>query len=179
LRIIIGCYLGVEASQLRFCYGQYGKPALAETFGKGRLYFNMSRSEGLALYAFTREGEVGVDIERIRDIPEIEPMTERYFSDKEKKVFYGLPEYMKRKAFFLYWTRKESVLKALGSGLYYPLNLFDVSSSESEPVEFLSSDSLPKLISKWYIQDLSPGNGFTAACAAERLNRVRWYFNPV
>ena len=54
LRNILGRYLHVKPDSLLFSYGKYGKPALADTFGRGTICFNMSYSEGLALYAFTR-----------------------------------------------------------------------------------------------------------------------------
>jgi len=72
LRTILGCYLGIEPSRLQFCYGSRDKPALVETSGGGTLRFNLSHSQGLALYAVTRNREIGVDLERIRPISEAE-----------------------------------------------------------------------------------------------------------
>ena len=83
----MGHYLGVEPGSLQFCYGGNGKPAVADEFGGRKLRFNLSNSMGLALYAFTREREIGVDIEYIRDISEMEDIAERYFSAEEKAVF--------------------------------------------------------------------------------------------
>jgi 4'-phosphopantetheinyl transferase len=178
LRIIIGCYLGIEASQMRFCYGQYGKPALAETFGKGRLYFNLSRSGGLALYAFSRDSEVGVDIERIRYISGMNQIVDRYFSEKEKFFFHRLPMSKKKKAFFNCWTRKEAFIKAIGNGLYQPLHTFDVSLSPGDPAKLLSVEGDSRKASRWHLKDLTPCNGFAAACAAERHYNIRWCYYP-
>jgi len=109
LRTILGRYLSVEPDKLQFCYGKHGKPALADISGKGRICFNSSRSEGLALYAFTRDREIGIDIEHIRDIPEMEHIVEGFFSEREKVVFRSLPESKRKEAFFHCWTRKEMV----------------------------------------------------------------------
>ena len=46
------------------------------------------------------KGEIGIDIETIREIPEMEQIVERLFSDTEKKVFYALPENKKKTFFF-------------------------------------------------------------------------------
>ena len=39
--------------------------------GRRRIYFNLSHSDGIALYAFTQDREIGVDIEQVRDIDDI------------------------------------------------------------------------------------------------------------
>ena len=72
LRMILSYYTGIEPSRLQFCYGSRDKPALVETSGGGTLRFNLSHSQGLALYAVTRNREIGVDLERIRPISEAE-----------------------------------------------------------------------------------------------------------
>src|SRR5580700_8962058 len=78
LRALIGRYLQREPRSLRFTTGEHGKPALAENAGAAsapaerkpappidppQLSFNMSHSGQLALYAFSRAGAVGVDVE--------------------------------------------------------------------------------------------------------------------
>lgn len=175
LRTIISWYLNIEAGKLQFCYGKHGKPALADTFGKGTICFNLSHSEGLALYAFARGRTIGVDIEHIRDIPEIGRMAERFFSVTEKDVFLALPKSEKKEAFFNCWTRKEAFIKAIGDGLYWPLDKFDVSLSPEEPAELLSIDGDTAKASKWHLEDLSPASGFSAACAVEGDCRILCY----
>ena len=167
LRIILGYYLGVEPSRLQFCYGKCGKPALANTFGNGILHFNLSRSEGLALYAFSRDYQVGADIEYIRHIPEVDQIVERFFSATENNVFRALPESKKKEAFFNCWTRKEAFIKAIGDGLFYPLDKFDVSLVPGEPAELLGIDGDSKGPSQWTIQQLKPAFGFAAAFAVQ------------
>src|SRR5713226_9608883 len=60
LRIILGRYLNMEPCCLQFRYNPYGKPALANESGGNGLRFNLSHSDGLALYAITRGREIGV-----------------------------------------------------------------------------------------------------------------------
>jgi 4'-phosphopantetheinyl transferase len=167
LRIISGCYVNVEPRRLQFCYGKNGKPALADTFGKGVVLFNMSDSEGLALYAFTRNHEIGVDIERIRDIPEMDQIVEGFFSARENAVFRSLPESKKREAFFNCWTRKEAFMKAKGEGLGYGLDQFEVSLAPGERAALLSTHGDPQEASRWSLRELHPGPGFTAALAVQ------------
>jgi 4'-phosphopantetheinyl transferase len=178
LRMVLSCYLSVEPYQLQFCYGKNGKPALADTFGKGSILFNMSDSEGLALYAFARDHEIGVDIEHIRYIPEMDQIAEQYFSARENAVFRSLPESKKREAFFSFWTRKEAFMKAKGEGLGLGLNQVEVSLTPGEQATLLSVNSNPQEASRWSLQDLDPGPGFTAALAVQghgcQLKSCQW-----
>ena len=167
LRNILGRHLDVEPSSLQFCYGKNGKPALAKTYGKGDIRFNMSHSEGIAVYAFTRGREIGVDIERIHEIPEMDRIAERFFSTRENAVFCALPKSKRKEAFFDCWTRKEAFIKAIGDGLSRPLDKFDVSLVPDEPARLLRIEGDPKGPSRWSIQELKPASGLAAAFAVE------------
>src|SRR5256885_7446764 len=61
LRILLGSYLGTPPAELSFAYSAHGKPSLAVS--SRHLEFNVSHSHGIVLFAFTREGRVGVDVE--------------------------------------------------------------------------------------------------------------------
>ncbi len=167
LRSILGCYLSVEPSRLQFCNGKNGKPGLADTSGNGTIHFSLSHSEGIALYSFTRDREIGVDIECVHDIPEMDQIAEEFFSVKENDVFRSLPENKKKEAFFNCWTRKEAFIKAIGDGLSHPLDKFDVSMAPGEPASLLRTEGDSKGASLWCIQDLKPAPGFAAAFAVE------------
>ena len=175
LRTILGRYVGVEPNALRFIYGKRGKPMLADLFLNGSIHFSMSHSEGLALYAFTCDHEMGVDTEFIRDIPEMDQIAERFFSARENAVFRSLPASKKREAFFNYWTRKEAFIKAVGEGLYLPLDAFDVSLVPGKPARLLRTDENLGIASRWFIQELKPAPGFAGALALERPVPVCYY----
>jgi 4'-phosphopantetheinyl transferase len=170
LRMILGRYLRAEPSELKFCYGRNGKPRPADTFGNGPLSFSMSSSEGLALYAFTRNREIGVDVECVRDIPEMDRLVELIFSAMEAHVYRALPKHLKREAFFACWTRKEACLKVTGEGLSLPLDKFELTVDPGEPPSLLGIDGDQKSACRWTIHDFKPISGFTAAIAAEGLN---------
>lgn len=79
LRFLLGRYLATDPGQIKFCYGREGKPFLANESAAGGLRFNVSHSQGLALFAFARGRELGVDLERIE--PSVhERIPERFFS---------------------------------------------------------------------------------------------------
>ncbi len=181
LRIILGRYLNMEPCCLQFRYNPYGKPALANESGGNGLRFNLSHSDGLALYAITRGREIGVDIERIRpDLAEGQ-MAERFFSSREVKALRALPPSSQPVGFFNCWTRKEAYIKASGKGLTLPLDQFDVSLVPGEPAALLCVSGDPEESSRWCLQDSSPGPGYVAALAVEghnwRLKCWQWQFN--
>jgi len=178
LRAILGRYLREEPTRLRFEYSRYGKPALAREWTGTGLRFNLSHSGGLALYAITRGREVGIDLERHRADLADEAIAERFFSRQEVATLRALPPEQRGTAFFAIWTRKEAFLKANGQGLSLPLDQFDVSVTPGEPASVLSTRWDPQEASRWSLQELFPGPGYTAALAVEghgwQLNRWQW-----
>jgi 4'-phosphopantetheinyl transferase len=167
LRLILSRYLSIAPNLLEFSYSSYGKPALATMPGKDWLRFNLSHSHELALYAFTRGREVGIDIEHMRANVADEAIAERYFSPREVLVFRGLPASHRRQAFFNCWTRKEAYIKARGEGLSFPLDRFDVSLAPGEPATLLATLGDPHEASRWTLQALHPGLGYAAAVVVE------------
>src|SRR5262245_48203487 len=65
LRNILERYLGEPASAIELKSTAEGKPGLAGRFAASGLRFNLSHSGDCAVYAVTRVGEVGVDIEKV------------------------------------------------------------------------------------------------------------------
>jgi 4'-phosphopantetheinyl transferase len=170
LRIILGCYLGVKASELQFYHGKAGKPAISETFGKGTIHFNISHSDRVALFAFARSHEIGVDIERIRDIPELELIVEQFFSEREKSIYHALPQEKKRESFFNSWARKEAFIKAIGEGLSWPLDKVDVTPVPIEGHSLLAIEGDPRGVPDWSIQTLMLASEHAGAFAINRKN---------
>lgn len=167
LRAIVGRYLDIEPGRIRFSYGEYGKPDLAKKLGGDLIRFNMSHSNGLALFAVTLDRELGVDLEWIRPGVADDQIAERFFSPQEVRVLRALPRDLQDEAFFNCWTRKEAYIKAKGEGLSMPLNLFNVSLAPGEPAALLSTAADPQEASRWSLRELFPAAGFAAAIAVE------------
>lgn len=85
--------------------GPHGKPYLP---GMPCVKFNISRTRGMALIAVAMDVEVGVDVERLRTIPEWREIAAKYFP--------RMPVRDERE-FFRQWTRLEAQVKARGVGL--------------------------------------------------------------
>jgi 4'-phosphopantetheinyl transferase len=117
LRQTLSGYLGVPPREIAFSYNVNGKPRLAdESAGRG-LAFNVAHSDELALLAITRTGEVGVDVEHVRDLPDWEAIAAAFFSPAEQERLRACPAEDRRREFFRAWTRQEALLKATGIGL--------------------------------------------------------------
>jgi len=178
LRAILGFYLNRTPESLSFCYGSHGKPALVGESDGDAIRFNVSHSHGVALYAITRDREVGIDLERIRfDLPVAE-IAERFFSKRDVAMLRSLPTEAQHQAFFRCWTHKEAYIKARGEGLSLPLDQFDLSPAPGEPDTALGTQQYPSETSRWSVQDLSPAAGYVAALAVEahgwRLTCWQW-----
>lgn len=167
LRAILGRYLGTNPSGLQFCYGTYGKPALASERSTSRLCFSVSYSHGLALLAFARGRELGVDVEQVRPHLADENVIEQFFSPREIAALRELPGHMQPDAFFCCWTRKEAYLKTRGKGLALHLNLFDVSVRSALHASLVDSIETYDGASRWSIWHLAPAPGYMGALAAE------------
>lgn len=122
LRLLLGRYLAIDPACVGLRYGAQGKPELAES---AALRFNLSHSDGHALFAFAPT-ELGVDLERIRAHTDIDAAGRLVFTATEKRYLEALPANERAHAFFRCWTRKEAYVKALGKGSSLPLASFEV-----------------------------------------------------
>jgi 4'-phosphopantetheinyl transferase len=167
LRRILGGYLRVEPSQLRFAYSTHGKPALAGIKEHRTLRFNLSHSHQLALYGFTLRREIGLDLEYRREDFACERIAEQFFSQREVEALRALPAPLRTEGFFNCWTRKEAYVKAVGLGLSLPLDQFDVSLSPFEPAALLRTGDDKREAARWSLRELTTAEGYTAALAVE------------
>lgn len=163
LRMILGRYTGLDPARLRFHYDR-GKPSLA---GDTDVRFNLSHTDGLALYAVTRGREVGVDVERVHPLARVERIAERFFSVPERAALRATPSERRLEAFFTCWTRKEAYVKARGDGLAHPLDRFAVSIAPGEPPRLSAAgDGDVREVARWSIDAVPPAPGYVAALVA-------------
>ena len=113
LRILLSLYMGVKLKEVKIGVHKKGKPFLMDEVP---IFFNISNSDDLCVFAFSGDGEVGIDIERIRQMPDIELLIQKNLTKRERDyVLKDPPEKLAR--FFRFWTFKESYLKAIGEGM--------------------------------------------------------------
>jgi 4'-phosphopantetheinyl transferase len=135
LRAILGKLTG---ARLDFAVTESGKPYLP---GEPRLKFNLAHSGEMALVGAVLDVEIGVDVERVRDLADYAALAERFFPPSEAVLVEGQADFFRR------WTRLEAILKATGVGLY---------GMGIEPA------------GPWTIAEIDAGAGYAAAVALPR-----------
>ena len=169
LRELLAGRLGVRPDAVELVYGAQGKPALAPCFAGPGLRFNVSHSDDLAVYAFSRGREIGVDVEAVREMRDADDIAARFFSRRENEAYRALDPRDRPQGFFNCWTRKEAFIKAIGDGLYHPLDRFDVSLAPGEPAKILRVEGKPGGDCGWCLDSFSPAPGFVAAVVTESV----------
>lgn len=167
LRVIISQYIGTSPEAIQFSYEKEGKPRLPGPLEKGQLVFNLSHSHQMALVGLTANRQIGVDLEFIRPVEDLNSISENFFALQERTVLRSLPQPQKLEAFFRCWTRKEAYLKATGSGLSHPLDQFEVSLAPGEPARLLKVVGEPLEPERWTLFEPAVEPGYLAALAIE------------
>jgi 4'-phosphopantetheinyl transferase len=163
LRVLLSHFLGQRPERLEITHSQYGKPCLADQ--SSRIRFNLCHSGQIAAYAVSMDCEVGVDVERVRPVPEMEEIAKRFFSPAERQELSNLNWRQRTRGFFSCWVRKEAYVKALGGGLSIPLNSFQVIVTPGPASPIVSVRADVEEAGKWRIQDFSPAPGYLGAIA--------------
>ncbi len=176
LRRELGARIGEPPSALSFDYGLQGRPTLR---GIADVDFNLSHTGGLALLAIldcrAQPGRVGIDVESRRNRlgellprPHLEDLGRVCFSPTERAALERATA--PHDVFYRTWTRKEAVIKALGDGIAYGLERFDV--SDGPDARLLRFDDPHEDASTWSLWDLGlvlpPWAGDVAAAVAIR-----------
>jgi 4'-phosphopantetheinyl transferase len=119
--------------------------------------FNISHSESLLACALTDDGQVGIDVEFIRPLHDGARMFEQILAPQER-----LPPDADRELFFQYWTRKEAVIKAEGSG-----GVWDM------PEVRLQDNEACYKNRSWRLHPLQLVAGYAACVASDRTQEIR------
>jgi 4'-phosphopantetheinyl transferase len=166
VRTLLGRYLGIEPVGIEFHYQTKGKPVVVN---HKQLEFNVSHAAGMMLCAITRGREVGVDVERVRLLPDMQELARQFFCAEEANELMSLPEEQQRLAFYRCWTRKEAYLKALGQGLSAPLHSFRVTFTPTAEARLIHIRGDKDVARSWKLSAVELGDPYVAALA---------YFGP-
>ena len=142
LRKLLGARLGIAPQTVSLVYGKNGKPRLVD----GSLRFSVSHCGEVALFAFSRRGDVGVDIEAMRPIRSLDSIAAHILSRRELRAYAAARD--KVLAFLRFWTRKEALAKGLGDGFSIPPRKLE-----------------PSRAPGWRVHSFFPLPGFIAAVA--------------
>nr|AFB69938.1 putative 4'-phosphopantetheinyltransferase 13N [uncultured bacterium] len=166
LRHLLSRYCGVPPHAIAFEQGATGKPSIAGGSADRSVAFNLAHSHGRALLAVARDAPVGIDLEQERRDFDPMPLARQFFFERELEAIASVLADRQREAFFRHWVAKESVLKAQGVGLSFPLDHFHVSFDADHTIARVQSRDPQTLSPEWIVRVLSPGTGWHAAVTA-------------
>ena len=152
VRLVLADAVGRPAAALGFdrscrCGAQHGKPVLPG--GPG---FSLTHAGDLVGVAVHPGGEVGLDVERVRELGDLPGMLAHVCSPQESAA--------DADAFFTLWTRKEALLKAVGTGLATPMTAITLGPAG---VLAWTGEDAPR--NPLWLRDLHPAAGYHAAVA--------------
>ncbi len=134
LRLLLRAYTGIANAELRFGYGERGKPALLNPLPGGELGFNYTLSGNRALYALAWNRRVGIDLETLPRKINAARLARRKLAAVEQRSWRAVPVHRREVAMLACWTRKEAYGKALGVGIRYAINQAPVFVGIESPV---------------------------------------------
>jgi 4'-phosphopantetheinyl transferase len=176
LRAALARYLGRDPAALRFVYGDHGKPALAEPDAASGLQFNLSHADDIALVAVARGRAVGIDVERVRPLPDLDAVAALMFSPAERDLLAAAPPARRHQLFFTIWTHKEAYLKGTGEGIGRPPAVCTIVFGAERTTA--ADPTWPADAPLWTLRSLDAGAGFAAALAIAgadwRLVQRQW-----
>ncbi|MFG3252536.1 4'-phosphopantetheinyl transferase family protein [Streptomyces sp. NPDC048172] len=83
----------------------------------GGLHVSLSHAGAAVAAALSWDAPLGVDVERLRPLDDPGALARAALSATEQRAVKALPEALRDAQLLRFWTRKEAVAKALGTGL--------------------------------------------------------------
>jgi 4'-phosphopantetheinyl transferase len=165
-RNALAAELGLDPDAVRLraqcptCGGPHGKPSLPGA--PADLDFSIAHAGDRVLVAVARGAPVGIDVEQVGETGDLAAEQAGVLTRAERDVLGATPADLRAAAFFAYWTRKEAVLKALGTGLLTPMAELQVSAPQQAP----RVEAWPGATDGHaWMQDIDAGPGYAAAVA--------------
>ncbi len=171
LRLILGQVLSVQPQDIAYTLQPGGKPQLRGLQPCSLIQFNMSHSGDWALIAASCEApqiSLGVDLEAFD--PGSKPPFDVIpsFSPGEQHALKDLDGPELATAFYRCWTRKEALVKALGTGIGDGLALFTVSVGEA--AKLIDSKHPALEPTQWVMTSLDYAGAYVGALAVKGGN---------
>lgn len=162
LRSILADHLGKLPPDVQLARSSKGKPWCRDESSIG---FNMSHADRKSMIAFARGQEIGVDLELIRDMKDLEGLIRKSLCPGEvQQLASDGPQ--RREGFFRFWTIKESYLKAIGEGMRLSPEKLEFRIRRGE-VELLAAP-YPFGEDRPVVREIFSHEGYAAAVSFER-----------
>jgi len=166
VRRILADYCGADGATLSFASNRHGKPYLIPQAAHPNLQFSVSRSSDWCVLAVQCDHAVGVDVEKLRELPQAMDIVQSYFTRAETRALASLPEAAQRDAFFVLWTHKEAIVKGLGISLAAHLGRLEFERDRTGQLRLAAWDGDRSIARSWSTARLDPEPGYVAAIAS-------------
>ena len=167
LRIILGEALDTAPGSVMIVRGRRGRPQLGQASAGPD--FNVSHTGNVALIALgdaLAPGErIGVDVERADRVVNVERLSRKILTARERSEDAILDTDARRRAFLRRWTCKEAMSKATGDALSAPFGRLDVNVSSAPELREGPPPYTPK---RWRLHAVDAGHGLVATLAVWR-----------
>ncbi len=168
LRERLGLLTNIDPKDFVFDYLEHGKPVMANNHQCADITFNVSHSYDLAMIAIAQKQSIGIDIEKINYESDHQALMTRFFSKAEQTEFQTMLDANKARAFCACWTRKEAFIKAVGDGVSYGLDKFNIA---VDPENQTPEINLHKPSEKtWSAINLPVDNDYMACLVSDRVS---------
>jgi 4'-phosphopantetheinyl transferase len=165
MRQILSNYSDADAATLTFVRNHHGKPHLIPRANGPNLQFSVSHSSNCCMLAVRLDHSIGIDVEKVRDLPQAMNIVRSYFTPAEGRALAALRGTAQRDAFFAFWTHKEAAVKGLGISLAAHLGRIEFDLDPAGGLRLATWDGDQSVAKNWSIVHLDPAPGYVAAVA--------------
>lgn len=122
LRLLLSNYYNCSPKEMKFIFNEFSKPLLSKVLNGNEISFNLAHSDNLAVYIFSQNRRIGIDLEKTQDLADMEALTELFLNEYEKKWYNKISLANRKEIFYRIWTCKEAYIKAIGKGFSFSPN---------------------------------------------------------
>lgn len=171
LKKILAFYLQKGIEKIDLDYDTHGKPFLRM---HPNLQFNCSHTSHTFAIGIMQKYKIGIDIEHKDRLVDMSKLKDLLFSADELEHFERTPGAYRQQAFINCWTKKEALLKAVGSGLTKAMNAFSVNGPEHEAMKWNAIH--PGLKDKeWFVKNFQlPGDTVGALATNGKVESINY-----
>ena len=179
VRTTLSRYADVPEYAWEFETNQYGRPRISRPQAARGILFNLSNTTGLVVCAIAKDCDIGIDVENVMRVLDIDALAPAVFAPAELADVRGSPPAERRERFFSYWTLKEAYIKGRGMGLSLPLDSFWFELGGVSPLLHVT-DRCSDTAERWRFRQYAPtaehrmAIAVTAPRGAEPSIQLRW-----
>ena len=171
LRLLLAYYTASNPVLLKLTSDSTNKPRLADF---DNIKFNLSHTKDWIALALAIRREVGIDIEKCIPLANVDDMSRNIMHENELLEYLSLPDFKKNDYFYRCWAKKESVVKAWGTGLYEDLRQIKVMNSIYPYISSKKVTRKNNLVKNWTIEDFdAPAQHFGSVCYEGSLADIK------